>query len=222
MDVVLDLECLPYVELRKLSKAHGLKANKKASELRKELRTVLCVQEAESTKENINIEVFSEPCSFSQSTETYCVNDRECVPCSGLTSTPESDKKVSKALNRTYEVTSPKVCHRKEITIENIRNHTKNNKTVLSGNSVNLPRDSAFARRKAYDIKIRLSRRSSCGGDRTTGSSTPTSKPTTPRRDIRTPKPFVNINRNRAQAADICKLDRITSRRLLVDKTRGL
>ncbi|KAK4467903.1 hypothetical protein MN116_008513 [Schistosoma mekongi] len=84
--------------------------------------------------------------------------------------------------------------------------------------TTNIPVDSAFARRKAYDLQHNQTRRLSCTPHRVST----TTKPTDLRQDIRTLKPFVNIRRNKVEMLNVNKQNRSTSRQLLIDKSRGL
>nr|CAH8866732.1 unnamed protein product [Trichobilharzia regenti] len=232
----VNVENLGYTELRKVAKTYGIKANKKACELRELLRVVLSaqVQEVAGSKEE-------EPaiCSVSNfESESTEANKESSISCSDktadcitvgeneiddrTTSTPKSDDEKSHVLNRTYEVTSPKIIHKKLITVENSINHVPEINSVIRKSITKIPADSAFARRKAYDLKRNPSRRSSITPHCITEPLTPTAKLPTQRQDIRTAKLFVNTNRNRSEALNSCKHDRITSRRLLVDNNRRL
>ncbi|VDQ09410.1 unnamed protein product [Trichobilharzia regenti] len=129
---------------------------------------------------------------------------------------------VSNFESESTEVTSPKIIHKKLITVENSINHVPEINSVIRKSITKIPADSAFARRKAYDLKRNPSRRSSITPHCITEPLTPTAKLPTQRQDIRTAKLFVNTNRNRSEALNSCKHDRITSRRLLVDNNRRL
>ncbi|CAH8592795.1 unnamed protein product [Schistosoma mattheei] len=334
-----------------------------ASELKKKLKILLCIQEFESTgtktgettsAESVEIEESSFRCTDKPKLPA---DDQENKENGGVTSTPISDDEASAVLNRTYELTSPVVCCKKDtienpikqyseshklsiakkpsviktvpdfskihakaaskleslvsyasrrnltskprppfasppfnnnkkvsnssgdkseisqtniperkfslqkkisiplndkITILKNSNSFKRSKSLLSPFSPNeisttvnnqqqannlaacnplsrkttikIPADSAFARRKAYDMKYNQSRRLSCTPHRVSKqlSITPPKSTTVVRQDIRIPKPFVNVRRNKMELSKICKEDRAMSRRLLVDKNRGL
>ncbi|CAH8623191.1 unnamed protein product [Schistosoma bovis] len=362
--MTVDVDSLRYVELQRLAKMHGIKANKKASELKKELKILLCIQEFESTGTK-NGETASAESVETEESSFRCTDkpklpadDQENKENGGITSTPISDDEAPGVLNRTYELTSPVVCCKKDtienpikqyseshklsiakkpsviktvpdfskihakaaskleslvsyasrrnltskprppfasppfvnnnkkvsnssgdkseisqtnipqhkfslqkkisiplndkITILKNSNSVKRSKSLLSPFSSNeisttvnnqqqannlaacnplsrkttikIPADSAFARRKAYDLKYNQSRRLSCTPHRVSKqlSITPPKSTTVVRQDIRIPKPFVNVRRNKMELSKICKEDRAMSRRLLVDKNRGL
>ncbi|VDO68981.1 unnamed protein product [Schistosoma curassoni] len=122
--MTVDVDSLRYVELQRLAKMHGIKANKKASELKKELKILLCIQEFESTgtkngetasAESVEIEESSFRCTDKPKLPA---DDQEIKENGGITSTPISDDEAPGVLNRTYELTSPVVCCKKD-TIEN-------------------------------------------------------------------------------------------------------
>ncbi|CAH8653981.1 unnamed protein product [Schistosoma rodhaini] len=362
--MTVDVDSLRYAELQRLAKMHGIKANKKASELKKKLKILLCIQEFESTGTQNGETAPSESVEIKESSfrsmdkPKLPADDQENKENDGITSTPKDDDEASFVLNRTYELSSPLVCckedtiqntikkysesrklsiakkpsviktvpdfskihakaaskleslvsyasrhnlaskprppfasppfvnnnkkvsdssdHKSEISQANIperkfslqkkksislndkttilknSNSVKRSKSVLSRFSSNeisttvnnqqqannlsassplsrkttikIPADSAFARRKAYDLKCNQSRRLSCTPHRVSKqlSITPPKLTTVIRQDIRIPKPFVNVRRNKMELSNICKQDRLISRRLLVDKNRGL
>ncbi|CAH8866353.1 unnamed protein product [Trichobilharzia szidati] len=233
---MIDVENLGYAELRKVAKTHGIKANKKACVLRELLKAVLSpqVQEVAGSKEeestirsvsnlvSVSTEANKESCISSNDKSADCLAVGENKLDDRMTSTPKSDDEKSHVLNRTYEVTTPKVCHKKLISVENSIIHAPETNSVFRKSITKVPADSAFARRKAYDLKRNPSRRSSITPHCVTEPLTPTAKLPTQRQDIRTAKLFVNTNRNRSEALNSCKHDRITSRRLLVDNNRRL
>ncbi|KAH8856372.1 nucleolar and spindle-associated 1 [Schistosoma japonicum] len=104
-----------------------------------------------------------------------------------------------------------------------IKDRQANNSSVSNSlkhkTTTNIPADSAFARRKAYDLQHNQTRRSSCTPHRVS-STTP--KPTDLRQDIRTLKSLVNIRRNKVEMLNVNKQNRFKSRQLLIDKSRGL
>ncbi|XP_018653563.1 hypothetical protein Smp_140240 [Schistosoma mansoni] len=358
--MTVDVDSLRYAELQRLAKMHGIKANKKASELKKKLKILLCIQEFGSTgtqngETALSESVESKESSFKSTDKPKLpAGDQENKENDGITSTPKDDDEASCVLNRTYEVSSfytfysisaaifsfesrklsvakkPSVVktipdfskihakaaskleslvsyasrhnltskprppfasppfvnnnkkvsdssdHKSEISQANIperkfslqkkksiplndkttilknSNSVKRSKSVFSRFSSNeisttvnnqqqannlsassplsrkttikIPADSAFARRKAYDLKCNQSRRLSCTPHRISKqlSITPPKLTTVIRQDIRIPKPFVNVRRNKMELSNICKQDRLISRRLLVDKNRGL